>query len=428
MEKVRVGVVGCGFRGALALNLAGMKDVVVTALCDKYRDKAEDMAERIYEKRNYKPEIFDNCDDLIADSNVDVVIDTTSWEGHQEVPIKAMKAGKPVGFEVGGAYSVQHCWDLVRTYQETKTPCMLLENCCYGRTELLLLNMAKQGLFGEIAHCRGGYQHDARNQIAKGEELRHYRMRNFLLRNCDNYPMHALGPIAKMLDINRGNKMLSLVSVASKAVGMREYIKENYGESHHLFGKDFAQGDVVTTIIKCARGETILLNLNDTLPRPYSRGLMVQGTKGFYNDETEVLYLDGMEDCHDSRESALWGNLKEFYEKYDHPLWKRTLKADGVVGGHGGMDGFVLRAFIESVKNGTPMPIDVYDAAAWKVITVLSEESIALGSMPVAIPDFTEGKWMQREEAYKWRYSLDHICDEDRIVFDMYGEYDIYKD
>lgn len=273
---------------------------------------------------------------------------------------------------------------------------MMLENCCYGRDELMVLNMVRQGVFGEIVHCQGGYRHDLRDEIAGGRENRHYRFRNYLHRNCENYPTHELGPIANVLDINRGNRMLSLVSVASKAVGLHEYLVREKGEGYDASRMQFMQGDVVTTIIKCAHGETICLTLDTTLPRAYSRGFHVQGTKGMYMEDNKSIFLDQKDNAFDFNWQERWNNIAEYQGQYDHPVWK-AYQEEGIRGGHDGMDWLVVRAFFDAAKKKLPVPIDVYDTAAWMCVSGLSEQSIAMGGMPVAIPDFTNGRWMQRK-------------------------------
>lgn len=307
-----------------------------------------------------------------------------------------MKAGKPVGMEVGGSYSVKECWDLVDTYEATQTPFMFLENCCYGRRELMALNMVKQGLFGDIVHCRGGYMHDLREEVSEGEKNRHYRLRNYIHRNCENYPTHELGPIARILNINHGNRMLTLTSMASRSAGIQEYIKDRMSDDEKLMNTRFAQGDVVNTMIKCAGGETILLTLNTSLPRFYSRDFTVCGTKGMYEEENDTVFVDKKYTAEEEWDfKANWGNAKDYEKDYEHPIWQKFLN-DGVQGGHGGMDWLVFEAFFDSIRNGEPCPIDVYDAASWMCISALSEESIAMGGHPVAIPDFTNGEWIRR--------------------------------
>ncbi|MBQ5746959.1 MAG: Gfo/Idh/MocA family oxidoreductase [Clostridia bacterium] len=403
MKKLKVGIVGYGQRGRglLAVTL-GMEDIDVVAVCDEYEDRTEEAKQKVIEKRGTTPFATTDYRELVAREDVEAVIVATAWEAHVEVSIAAMKAGKYVGVEVGGAYSIEDCWRLVHTSEETGMPCMMIENCCYGEKELMCLNMAKKGVFGEIVHCTGAYFHDLRSEVSRGNEIRHYRLRNYMSRNCDNYPTHALGPIAKLLNINRGNRFLSLVSMASKARGLHEYIVEKRGAEDELAKVDFKQGDVVTTIIKCANGETIRLSLGITTPRAYSRDFDVTGTKGFFQEETNSIVLDRDDEKYEKKygeivAKSIWNNVETYKEEFSHPLWAEYHK-EGIKAGHGGMDWLVLRAFYESAIDKKEPPIDVYDTAAWMSISALTEESIANGGMPVSVPDFTNGKWLKDKD------------------------------
>lgn len=403
MDQVRLGVIGLGQRGMGLLRnlLLEMEHACVAAVADNWAERAEEAAAFVEEKTGVRPFAAKDYHEVLCRDDVDAVLIITPWECHIPMAIEAMRAGKPVGIEVCGATNLQQCFDLVRTWEETRVPFMFLENCCYGRTELAVMNMVRQGLFGEVVHCDGAYAHDLREEIANGVENHHYRLRHYLRRNCENYPSHELGPIAKLLGINDGNRMLTLTATASKAAGMREYLK-----THEVKGCDaqsnFAQGDVVTTVIRCANGESIVLSLDTTLPRYYSRNFTVRGTKGFYEEKTNSVFLDG--DVHYGWREQ-WDNFAAYQEKYEHPIWKKFLEG-GVVGGHGGMDGLVYGAFVECLRNGWDMPIDVYDAAAWMAITPLTENSIAQGGAVQEIPDFTGGRWCEREERFCGGYDL----------------------
>ena len=399
MEKVRVAVVGVGSRGRYMLEhcLLNMDNMCVTAVCDTYEDRTQWAAQKVEEVSGQKPFASTNWHEVLNPAFADAVLILSAWESHVPIAIEAMEKGIAVGMEVGGAYSLDQCWDMVRTYERTRTPFMFLENCCYGRIEMMVMRMVKQGLFGDVVHCEGGYCHDLRGEIAFGKENRHYRLRNYLHRNCENYPTHELGPIAQILGINRGNRFLSLVSMGSSAKGMNTYAKHNANVDPALQTAQFAQGDVVTTIIKCANGETITLSLDTTLPRAYSRRFTVRGTLGMYMEDNNSIYLDtDFTEADHWDWSKQWNNANKYLEKYEHPVWEQYLK-EGIRGGHGGMDGLVYDAFIEAVRNGTPCPIDVYDAAAWMAVTPLSEASIAKGGMPVEFPDFTNGAFCERE-------------------------------
>lgn len=395
MKDIRIGYIGLGQRG-----MGLLKDVVlsqqekVTAVCDVYADRCAEGADEVEKSGQPRPEEYGDFNDVINDKNVNTVIIATAWESHVEIAVAAMKAGKAVAMEVGGAYTVEQCYELVKTYEETKTPFMFLENCCFGRREMMALNMVQNGLLGEIVHCEGGYQHDLREEIAYGKENRHYRLRNYLMRNCENYPTHDLGPIAKILEINHGNRMITLTSTASKSAGLHEYIMQNKKDDEQLKNAVFAQGDIITTVIKCARGETVVLTLDTTLPRYYSRGFIVRGTKGMYEEVTDSVFLDAAGDAKhdfDWRKECI-GNAEKYKEEWEHPVWKQYIK-DGVQGTHDGMDWLEFKVFFDALREDKPMPIDVYDAASWMAITALSEESISKGGAVVNIPDFTNGKW-----------------------------------
>lgn len=393
-SKVKIGLIGLGGRGMglLEIIIMKMKDVEVVAVCDLHEDRREQAADVIEFGRNGRPVTTSNYMEILKMESVDAIVLCTSWSSHIQIVIDAMEKGKYVACEVGGSYSVQECWKLVEAYERTGVPCMMLENCCYGRDELMVLNMVKLGVLGEIVHCSGGYHHDLRSEIAYGKENRHYRLNEYIHRNCENYPTHELGPIAKVLDINKGNRMLSLVSVASKAVGMQAYVTKKRGDSE-LADTRFQQGDIVTTVIKCARGETITLTLDTTLPRFYARGFTVRGTKGLFMEDNHSLFLEEEHAQDETKWKSQWGNVEQYREKYEHPIWQRYMQ-EGVREGHDGMDWLVFQQFFDSVRNGTQTPIDVYDMASWMCISSLSEDSIALGGHPVAIPDFTNGKWI----------------------------------
>ncbi len=406
MDSVKLGIIGLGGRGSgLADLVASMDDVTIPAVCDIHQDRVDRKIARLQERHGCQATGYLDYKEMLQRGDLDGVIIASSWTTHVEISLAALRAGVYVGTEVGGASSIQECWDLVRTSEETGVPFMLLENCCYGREEMAVLNMVKQGLFGELIHCQCGYEHDLRSEITRGGENRHYRLDNFTYRNADLYPTHGVGPIAKMLNINKSNRFLSLVSMSSKARGLHQYAVDQLGPEHPQYNTEFAQGDITTTMIKCARGETILLTHDCSLPRPYSRGQRVQGTKGLWMEDKNALHFDDFD-------GERWAPMSEYLEKYDHPVWRNFIN-DGVQGGHGGMDYLVQRGFIEAIKNGTQTPIDVYDSVAWMAITALSEDSIACGSAPVPFPDFTNGKWITKRPVAEGYWSLDGIYQEE---------------
>ena len=399
MEKIKAGVIGYGQRGRsmLSLLLKMPEKVEVVAVCDLYEDRAEDARKKVLDRSGKDCISTTNADELINNPDINTIYIFAAWEAHIPLSIAAMKAGKAVACEVAGAYSVEQCWDLVKTYEETKTPIMMLENCCYGKREMMIQNMHDSGFFGEIVHVDGAYCHDLRGEISDGIKIRHYRLRNYLNRNCENYPTHEIGPIAQLLGINRGNRFLSLASFSSKSRGLEEFIKTERADEAEIQGLRFNQGDIVTTVIKCAGGQTITLALSTTLPRFYSRNYNVYGTKAFAHADTKSICESANETHRKEAEmgdwSKEWGNEKNYEEQWMHPVWKKYIE-EGLVAGHGGMDWLVLNAFADSLLENKPMPIDVYDMATWMVITALSEDSIAKGGQVVEFPDFTNGKWL----------------------------------
>ncbi len=403
MKKINIAVIGLGNRGSDLLRNIYLPmskeydDIEVKAICDVYEDRIEKGLKRCEDAGVARPFTSTDYREILAKKDeleLSAVLITCAWEPHLEIAIAAMKAGLDIGVEVGGAYSLDDCWRLVRTHEETGKHCMLLENCCYGERELMILNMVRQGIFGDIVHCEGGYQHDLRGEIINGKDDRHYRLRNYINRNCENYPTHELGPIAKVLDINNGNRMVTLNSFATASKSMHQFAIEDKGADHPLAKVEFKQGDIVTTVIKCQQGQTIILRLDTTLPRPYCRSFTVRGIKGSYFEDNDSIYIDGKHGEFHWGGSGIWGNAKQFEEEYNHPLWKNY----EVRGGHGGMDWLVNEAFFEALRKGSRPPIDTYDTASLMCISTLSEESIALGGATVYIPDFTNGKWYMRND------------------------------
>lgn len=394
MKKLKVVQIGLGGRGYSYYNtlLKYRDDADFVGFCDIERSRSEAAADAAVEMGYARPAVYTDYKQCIDECKPDVAIITTSWLAHVEISMYAMEKGVIVGCEVGGSYSIEQLWDLVKCYERTKTPIMLWENCCYGRIELLALNMKRLGLLGEIVHCEGGYKHDLRHEVAKGVTGEHYRFQEYLHRNCDNYPTHDIGPIAMVLDINRGNRFTHLYSMASKAAGMEQFC--NASSNPDIKNVKFTQGDVVTTLIKCQNGETVTLTLDTTLPRYYSRGFTVQGTKGIICEDIDGGRVDSVAGGH-KRKDCL-GNIEEMYEKYEHPIWKKKYEN---VNGHGGIDERMVDAFFDAIKEGREMPIDVYDMATWMCITTLSEQSIDTGNS-VAFPDFTNGAWVRRKNDF----------------------------
>jgi predicted dehydrogenase len=414
-EKIKLGMIGVGMRGQNHLELILKRnDVDLVAICD-IDDRMLAISKEIILKNSSKmPEIFTgdqySWKKMLEKKGIDTVIISTPWEWHKEMIITSLEAGlKYVGTEVVLGLTLQDHWDVVDAAEKHKAHVMMLENVCYRRDVMAVLNMVRQGLFGELIHLQGGYQHDLREVKfndgihpydhgvefgEKGFSEAKWRTNHSVRRNGDLYPTHGIGPIAQYININRGNRFLSLSSFSSKARGLHEHIVRNGGEHHPNAKVKFRLGDVVTTSINCANGETILLQHDTNLPRPYSLGFRVQGTEGIWMDVNQGIYLQGK-----SAQPHQWDQAKIWLDKFDHPLWQKWEKAtEGA--GHGGMDFFVINAFMESIKRNTATPMDVYDAATWSAITPLSEQSIEMGNKTVEFPDFTRGQWLKRKPVF----------------------------
>ncbi len=420
MEKktvVRIGYIGCGARGQGMLRecFAHMHDVEIPVICDLSEKRLLAASAIMTDTGRDAPRMTRDWREVVADETLDAILFMNGWENRAAMAAASMRAGKYTGIEVGCAYDIRECWELVDAFEETGVPVMMLENCCFGRREMMALNMVKQGLFGEIVHCDGGYMHNCRHVFTPSDidpEVPNFRLESMERRNFHFYPTHDFGPISKVLSVNRGNRMLTLSSFASKARGLKSHIDEHLGSDSPYAGTDIKCGDIIDTIITCAGGETVHLRLDTTLPRAfYSRGFTVRGTRGMCTEDRRIVYLDGMAE-------TMTENEPEFFEKYDHPLHREYVSL-GERGSHGGMDWLVCRAFVEAVRRGENTPIDAYDTAAWMAIGPLSEMSIAHGGAPVDVPDFTRGKWLHREPVTKGKYCLDRICDDpDTKIFD----------
>jgi hypothetical protein len=413
-KKLKVGLIGVGLRGTNHLNNVLLReDVDVTAICDIDPRRIKIALGHVDKAGKKKPKVFGKNEydyrNLLDMEDVDAVIISTPWLWHTKMAKDSMLAGKYTGLEVSAANTMEECWDLVNTHEETGSHLMILENVNYRRDVLAVLNMVKQNVFGELVHFRCGYQHDLRfvklndgkSAYGKGVEFGEkgisessWRTQHSLLRNADVYPTHGVGPMATMCDVNRGNRFMSLTSHATKGIGLHNYIVANGGKDHPNAKLKFKQGDVITSTIETANGETIIVTHDCNLPRPYSLGFRVQGANGLWEKDGDRMYIEGQSKPH------RWDESKEWLEKYDHPLWKKYGEhAQGA--GHGGMDFFVINAFVESAKRNIAPPLDAYDAAAWSAITPLSEASIENNGEPQDFPDFTRGMWVKRKP-YNW--------------------------
>ena len=420
--KVRIGMIGVGFRSHEHMgNFLQRDDVEINAIADPQQRSIDD-ALKIFKKYNRKiPAIYKNgnhdYENLVKRDDIDAVVICSPWEWHIPQGIAALNSGKIAGIEVCGAVKLQDCWDIVNASEKTKLPVMMMENVCYRRDVMAVLNMVRQGMFGELIHGQGGYQHDLRGVLfndgvtaynsgvefgPKAYSEAQWRTNHYVNRNAELYPTHGLGPVAVMMDVNRSNRMTKLSSVSSKTRGLHKYIIEHPkgGASHPNAKVKFREGDIVNTQIQCANGETILLTHDTSLQRPYNLGFRIQGTEGLWQDfSTGGLNQGWIYMEKKMNKSDKWDNTEKWLTEYDHPLWKKYgQQAEGA--GHGGMDFFVDHAFIECIKRKMDFPLDVYDLASWYSITPLSEKSITEGGQLQKIPDFTRGKWKNRKPVF----------------------------
>jgi predicted dehydrogenase len=398
-KPVRIGFVGVGQRGAALVRiLLDLPGVEIPALCDideEHLSRAQAMVEKTGRKR---PEGYASGPEdylqLVSRADLDAVITATPWELHTPVAVAAMKAGKYAGTEVPAAVTMEQCWELVNTSEQTQMPCMMLENDCFGRGALMALNLVQQGLLGELIHCEGGYDHDIRAGLLRNGELS-WRGMHALRRDANLYPTHPIGPIAWWTGINRGDRFTYLTSMSSKSRGINRYAAKHFGPDNINAKRRFADGDVNTSLIMTEKGLTVTLNHDTQLPRPYSDSgdtkipLMVQrlqGTEGIFFGSMEKIYIEGRSPLHK------WEDTGPYYEQYEHLLWKELGEA-ARSSGHGGEDYVEMHQFVRAVRNRMQTPVDVYDSATWSAIIPLSERSVASKSAAIDFPDFTRGKW-----------------------------------
>ena len=393
LERVRIGFVGVGGQGGSHVrNFLGIEGVDVVAICDIDAERASEVSTWVTDKGRPEPKLYTKTSEswrqMIEDGGIDLVFNSTPWLLHVPISIETMEAGIHTAVEVPAAITLDGCWQLVETAERTRRHCVMMENCNYGRREMMILNMVRQGVLGELLHAEGAYIHDLRHikWSDHGEGL--WRWKHSIDRDANLYPTHGLGPVAQCLNINRGDRFDYLVSMSSPQRGISLHMKtldeEDPRRNHH-----YQLGDMNSSLIKTRLGRTILLQHDTTTPRPYSRLSLVQGTKGTVAGYPDRVFLDERSDSH------TWQAIDDFWEEFDHPLWKK-LEAMAEGAGHGGMDFLEDWRLIESLRTGTPMDMDVYDAAALSAPVELTERSNARRSEAVDFPDFTRGRWRDR--------------------------------
>jgi len=399
LDTVKVGYVGIGNQGSGHLrNLLRIKGAEIKAVCDIREERTSWAQEQCQKAGQPKPTAYNQGNEdfkrMCDQEDLDLVYNATPWKWHVPISVKAMETGSHAATEVPGAITLEGCWQLVETSEKHKKHCCVMENCNYDRTELMILNMVRQGLFGDLLHAECGYLHDLREyKFGNIYYPPDWRLKYSIKRNADLYPTHGLGPVSQWMDITRGNKFEYLVSMSSPSpsLSLKREALERYGKSHPRAQTDYALGDVITTLIKTHKGQSILLVHDTNSPRPYSRKILLQGTRGLIRKYPEQkIHIEDLSPQH------RWEDLSKYSEKYKHPLLT-SLEEKAQGAGHGGMDFIEDFRLIQCLREGRPTDSDVYDGATISAVIALSEKSIAGNSVPVEVPDFTRGQWKTRQ-------------------------------
>jgi predicted dehydrogenase len=389
---VRVGFVGLGGRGTGQMrNFAAVEGVEVKALCDVVQAKVE-RAQAIVRRggQTKDPELYFQGDHAYEKLNerddLDLIVIATPWNWHAPMALDGMRKGKHVALEVPVANTIEECWELVNTSEKTRRHCVMLENCCYGYNEMLMLNLVRDGVLGDLTHGAAAYDHDLRGVLFSKEGEGLWRRNEHWTRNGNLYPTHGLGPVARYMDINRGDRFEYLVSMSSAPLSLKQYAAAKLPPDDPRRKETYACGDQNTSLIHTAQGRIITLEHNTSSPEPYDRINAIAGTKGIFRDYPPRIFVDG-------QPKEEFTSLDAYKEKYEDPYWKRIGDLARKSGGHGGMDFIQAYRLVECVQKGLVPDIDVYDGAAWSAPGPLSEASVKQGSAPQQFPDFTRGRW-----------------------------------
>jgi len=393
-HKVKLGVVGTGGRGkSLMRTLLTINNVQVPAVCDINPQSLAAAQQIVVKSGQPQPQGYlgdAEYKKLMDRDDLDAVIIATPWDLHTPMAVYGMKAKKTVGVEVPAAYTLEECWELINVHEKTGTGCMMMENWSFRQDNLAVLNMIRQGLLGKIVHCHCAHSHDCIDHWFFDRETGKdkWPAKYLIEHNRDQYPTHQLGPVLSWMDINCGDAFDTLTSTATGSFGINDMFERRFGKDHPGAKRKYAQGDIVTTVVKTKKGKTIVINYDMQLPRPYDNRWTVQGTRGIYNEQRDAVYLTGK-----SPEYHKWEPFGPYQEKYDHKWTKGQVGTQA----HSGTDYRLLKYFVEAIRNKAPLPIDIYDSITMCVTGPLSELSISQGSNPVEVPDFTRGKWKTKK-------------------------------
>jgi len=392
--NVRMGLIGCGGRGSEMLkDCLGVEGLTVTAVCDVVKDAALHAQATVERAGQHPPAVYASgerdFENLLKRDDVDFAYIPTPWEWHVPMALEAMHNGKHAFVEVPAAATIEDCWKLVDTSEKTRRHCIMMENCCYGYNELMVLNMIRAGLFGDLLYGEGAYLHDLRSLLFEDRSEGLWRRLPHTRRNGNLYPTHGLGPVANYMGINRGDRFDYLVSMSTPERGLDAWRAAHVPKDSPKWKEKYICGDLNTSLIKTAKGLVITLQHDVVNPHPYDRINLIAGVKGIFRDYPPRIYFD---DPH----AEEYTPIDKFKDQYEHPLWKHEGELARKLGGHGGMDFLMVYRLIECMHKGLAPDLDVYDAAAWSAPGPLSEASVAQGSAPVKFPDFTRGRWKEK--------------------------------
>lgn len=390
----RIGFIGVGGRGTALLGWFLAQGAQVVAICDIVPEKARHASQLTVKAGQKAPTLYTkgshDYESLTAKSDLDLVVIATPWDWHTPMALSTMENGKHAAVEVPLAYTIEDLWKLVETSEAKRRHCIMLEECCYGYTETLMLNLVRHGVLGQLLYGEAAYLHDLRGEMfsSQGEGL--WRRAFHTQINGNLYPTHGLGPVANYMRINRGDRFDYMVSMSTPPHGLAAYREAHTPKGDPKWQEKYVNGDMNTSLIKTASGLTITLKFDTSNPRPYDRINMIGGTKGVFVDYPPRIYIDGQPDEED------WGSIDQYKKDYENPLWAKEGQMARTSGGHGGMDYIMIYRLLQCFREGLAPDMDVYDGAAWSAPGPLSKMSLAQGSAPVKFPDFTRGLWNKR--------------------------------